>query len=144
MLYHILLIDDDKDDRDLFLDALSSISNDAELTALESGINLISDLISGTIQIPDIIFLDVNVPGMDGWTCLAQLKTNELFAHIPVVMYSTSSHREEAERSKNAGALSFFSKSYDFKDLKAALKEVIEYLKNDSILELSKQSKRFF
>lgn len=144
MSYKILLIDDDKDDREFFLDALSCISNNVELIALENGISLTQDLSEGKIAIPDLIFLDINIPEMNGWACLSLLKNNEQYRSIPIIMYSTSSHKEEAEKAKNAGALSFLSKPFEFKELKAALTEVTDHLERGTLAELPSHSKRFY
>jgi len=54
---------------------------------------------------PSIIFLDLNMPGMSGWECIAILKESEANKDIPVVMYSTSKHAEEISRAKAAGAI---------------------------------------
>jgi len=143
MPYHILLIDDDQDDRDFFLDAAAVVSNELIVTALQNGVNLISDLISGELQFPDLIFLDINVPEMDGWTCLSNLKENVDYAHIPVIMYSTSNYQEDAKRAKAGGALSFLSKPFDFKDLKEALNEVLKMLQTGNISNLPVNSKWF-
>lgn len=144
MPYNILLIDDDGDDREFFQEAIALIPNNIQCTALENGISLLPDLINNRLEIPDLIFLDINVPEMDGWTCLLQLKENANYAHIPVIMYSTSNHPEEVKRSKAAGALSFFSKPYDFKELKETLKEVINHLEMGTLHLLTYHSKRFF
>jgi len=144
MQYKILLIDDDQDDRDLFIDAATLISDEIEITTLESGVSLVTDLNNEVVKIPDLIFLDINIPEMDGWTCLSLLKENEKYAFIPVIMYSTSHHKEDIKRAKEAGALTYLSKPYDFKELTKALEEITAHLINGTIKELTFDSKSFF
>ncbi|TDO73149.1 response regulator receiver domain-containing protein [Flavobacterium chryseum] len=144
MSHKILLIDDDGDDREFFLDAISKVSSQVSCTVLESCMNLIPDLTAGKIERPDLIFLDINIPEMSGWTCLALLKKNALLADIPVIMYSTSNHIEEAMRAKKEGAVSFFTKPYDLKELHEILKEVIEHMDENTLTELHQNSDRFY
>ncbi|MBC7485318.1 MAG: response regulator [Cytophagaceae bacterium] len=59
---------------------------------------------------PSIIFLDINMPGMNGWDCLTKLKSREKLKHIPAIMYSASSHKAEVDKAFTVDALSFFAK----------------------------------
>lgn len=144
MAYKILLVDDDEDDREFFLTAVSKVSYEVSCAVLESCINLIADLSLGTLDRPDLIFLDINMPEMSGWECLAALKDKQQLSDIPVIMYSTSQHIEEAVRAKSAGALSFFSKPYDIKELKETIKIVIDHLDRDALSDLNSNSDRFY
>lgn len=144
MSHKILLIDDDSDDREFFLDAISKISDDVSCTVMESCISLISDLIANTLERPDVIFLDINMPEMSGWDCLSSLKTSPEFSDIPVIMYSTSDHIEEAAKAQKAGAIGFFTKPYDLKELKENLQQVIDHLEKNNLSELTHNSNRFY
>lgn len=144
MSHKILLIDDDSDDREFFLDAISKISDDVSCTVMESCISLISDLRANTLERPDVIFLDINMPEMSGWDCLSSLKTSPEFNDIPVIMYSTSDHIEEAAKAQKAGAIGFFTKPYDLKELKENLQQVIDHLEKNNLSELTHNSKRFY
>lgn len=142
--YKILLIDDDKDDREIFHDAVAKVCPEVSCESVENGTTLLTDIANGELAQPDIIFLDINIPEMSGWECLSMLKENSEFGSIPIIMYSTSSHIEEAMKAKKAGALSFFSKPYDFRELQEALKEVVDHLRKNLLYDLPKNSKRFF
>lgn len=143
MIHKILLIDDDRDDREFFMDAVSKVSSTVSCIALESCVDLIADLNSGKLQRPNLIFLDINMPEMNGWTCLSHLKKEADLAEIPVIMYSTSQYSEEGIKAKTAGALSFFSKPYDFRELQDILKKVIQHLDQNSLENLNQNSNRF-
>lgn len=143
MSHEILLIDDDGDDREFFLDAVTKVSSNVKCTILESCTNLISDLSAGILPRPNLIFLDINMPEMSGWTCLSLLKEHAVFGDIPVIMYSTSDYIEEALKAKKAGAVSFFTKPYDLKELQVILKQVIEHMDQNTLSELNQNSDRF-
>lgn len=144
MSHKILLIDDDSDDREFFLDAVSKISAEISCTVRENCTTLISDLTSNTLERPHVIFLDINMPEMSGWDCLSALKSSPEFADVPVLMYSTSDHREEAAKAQRAGAVGFFTKPYDLKELKENLEQVINHLDRNSLSDLKQNSDRFY
>lgn len=143
MSHEILLIDDDGDDREFFLDAVTKVSSNVKCTILESCTNLISDLNAGVLPRPHLIFLDINMPEMSGWTCLSLLKEHDIFGDIPVIMYSTSDYIEEAPKANRAGALSFFTKPHDLKELQEILKQVIQHMDHNTLVNLNDDSNRF-
>ena len=138
----ILLIDDDRDDRDFFCQAVAKVS-DLYCIALDDGNKMFPKLTNEEINRPDIIFLDVNMPQMNGWECLELLKHSERFKDIPVIMYSTSKHKEETDKAKVLGALYFFTKPSDFSVLKKGLSNLIEHLQNDRLDLLAENSDLF-
>lgn len=143
-MHRILLIDDDRDDREFFCDAIAKISSEVVCTTLENGRTLLQKLAKGEIERPDIIFLDVNVPEMSGWECLSLIKEYENFKNIPVIMYSTSKHEEDIIMAKKRGALCFFTKPFAISELYEALKDVIHHLEEGTIENLAVTSPRFF
>lgn len=142
-MHRILLIDDDRDDREFFTSALSKISEDVICMTLANGNELLPKLAKGEIERPNLIFLDVNVPEMSGWECLSLIKEYENFRNIPVIMYSTSKYEEDILMAKTKGALCFFTKPFAISDLREALKDVIEHLENGTIEKLAETSPRF-
>ena len=76
---------------------------------------------------PDLILLDLKLPGMDGFEVLKNLKQIKWFQQVPVVMLTTSCRREEIEKAYQLGAGGFVVKSEDFSELIAKLKRVKEY-----------------
>jgi len=121
MIKSFFLVDDDKDDTDMFGEALESIDPSLKFDFAHNGADLISKLKTGTIPDPHIIFLDINMPLMDGWECLRQLKKINK-QDIPVIMYSTSV--EDAETALQLGALCHYKKPSNFRLLKEFLELV--------------------
>lgn len=115
-----LLADDDADDAIIFCEALSLAVPDTECHTAFNGIQLFETLVND-LNKPDVIFLDINMPVMDGWECLKQLKANVNYSYIPVVMYSTSAAPKDIEMAYNLGAGLFITKPEDFRELSAIL-----------------------
>jgi CheY-like chemotaxis protein len=87
-----LLIDDDTDDWELFSEALAAVDPIIVCHHATGGADAFNRLRNREFSTPDIIFLDINMPVMDGWQFLTQLKSEEALRHIPVIIYSTSSN----------------------------------------------------
>ena len=126
-----LLIDDDVDDSELFREALEEASKTLVLHCAENGEEALKLL--KQIAKPHIIFLDINMPRMNGWECLKKLKSTAEYKDIPVIMYSTSSHQREIDIALNMGALSFFTKPHSYRELKIMIKGVVEKIENNSL-----------
>ncbi len=129
-----LLADDDADDTELFCEALEGIDPSIICYCATDGKKVLEILQNETLKKPQVIFLDINMPGMNGWECLKQLKDNKAFKHIPVIIYSTSIRQKEADQALDMGALCSFVKPTYFKDLKEIL-VVLATNMNGSILE---------
>lgn len=141
MALQILLIDDDCDDREIFCEALEILSELDVCHAVSNGERAF-ELLS-KIDLPQLIFLDINMPVMNGWECLKRLKRDDTYREIPVIMYSTSSYHEDIEKARKLGALCFFSKPHDFKELKNSLHAVILHLQNGNLELLTLHSSSF-
>jgi CheY-like chemotaxis protein len=123
----ILLADDDKDDRDLFGEALGLVDKSVVYECVENGKEVLNKLLELN-ALPDLIFLDVNMPVLNGWECLAQLKGNKLYDLIPVIIYSTSSHQQEIDRAMTLGATCYLRKPDSFPELKKVLEIITKNL----------------
>ena len=126
-----LLADDDKDDAELFGEALLSLDPPVEFHHVEDGKGVIDYLSDPNSTRPDLIFLDLNMPQMSGWQCLARLKNDMYFTDIPVIMYSTSSHPRDKEIATDLGAVAFITKPADFKLLRKLLQNISMNLQGD-------------
>jgi CheY-like chemotaxis protein len=112
----ILLIDDDEDDRWLFAEALArTVSSVKCSTASDSKEAL--EFLQKAVTLPDLIFLDLNMPGMDGKKLLAQIKKNPKWETISVIVYSTSNYHKDMEETKKLGASDFIIKPSDYTQL---------------------------
>jgi CheY-like chemotaxis protein len=133
----IFLIDDDADDRLLFCEAMGDVAPDFICHVAVNGRAALRKLDRNEIDIPDLIFLDLNMPLVNGWQCLAEIKKKELYKDIPVIIYSTSSYPEDIDQAVQSGALCYFSKPYDFKELKKSLRIVAEHLIDGTLHHLT-------
>mgnify|MGYP003575936040 CR=1 FL=1 len=125
-----LLVDDDPDDQEVFLTALSDVSSTALCLVAPDGDRAL-ELLHNEETIPDYIFLDLNMPSMSGWQCLAKLKNDSSLKNIPVIMYSTSSNPREKEIAIELGATGFVTKPTDFKVLTKILETISTNLSAD-------------
>ena len=87
---NILLADDDADDRYFFERALQDLPITTNLKTVPDGARLMEYLYKNTDHLPDVLFLDNNMPRKNGSECLAEIKNNAQLKGIPIVMCSTS------------------------------------------------------
>lgn len=134
-----LLADDDADDANLFCEALTRIATVIQCTTVENGLELFELLYQRNIDNPDVIFLDINMPIMNGWECLRKLKGNADYKNIPIIMYSTSSAKKDIELAYSLGAELFVTKPEDFRELS----KILEIVATSSKDALSSELKGF-
>jgi CheY-like chemotaxis protein len=99
---HILIAEDDADDIDFFKEAVKDNCPSIELTVAEDGKKLLSVL--DKITPPDVIVLDLNMPYVNGKDCLKEIRKNEKYHKVPIVVYSTSSNQYDVEYCLSNGA----------------------------------------
>lgn len=87
---HILLADDDTDDRFFFDKALKEIPIATQLTTVHDGEKLMKYLSDNSENLPHVLFLDLSMPRKTGFECLSEIKENKELKHIPVIMFSTA------------------------------------------------------
>lgn len=121
----ILLVDDDQDDRSIFSDALGELKIETSLTLLEDGRELVAYLEDPKTKIPDILFLDLNMPYKSGVECLKEIRQIEKFRSLSVAIYSTSNSEKDMEDTFINGANIYIKKPNDFTQLKKVLNEVV-------------------
>jgi CheY-like chemotaxis protein len=120
----ILLIDDDEDDQEVFREAASMIVPTVEFIVAKDGEQGLLQL-DTVSKLPDYIFLDVNMPRMDGKEFLRLVKAHPVFKVIPVIIYSTSNHKSELGEYFKMGASNFITKPSEFNLLITYLKAVL-------------------
>ncbi|RZJ31422.1 MAG: response regulator [Flavobacterium sp.] len=122
--YSILLVDDDADDQLFFIEALNTIDHSLECDVACNGVEAIGYL-SRLKKLPAVIFLDLNMPMMNGYECLEAIRRQEVFSEIPIIVLTTSSNRVEAERTKKLGADTFITKTADLRMFRHQLNEIL-------------------
>ncbi len=115
-----LLIDDDEDDRELFLLALEDLDIESRCVTAGSCMEALDLLNADTVR-PDYIFLDLNMPLMNGRECLAELKQNIRLSGIPVIIFSTSSEPADIAVTRELGAVGFITKPSKITELTKVL-----------------------
>jgi CheY-like chemotaxis protein len=123
-LKNILLADDDEDDCLLFQDVLSDLPIKTNLTVAKNGQEVLQ-LLSASIEPPDIIFLDMNMPLLNGVECLKEIRRIPGLSTTPVIILSTSSHSVAVEDVFNHGADLYIRKPDTFKKLRTIVEALI-------------------
>jgi CheY-like chemotaxis protein len=114
MVTRVLLVEDDPDDRELFVSFLGNRGDISLMPAVTNGIELIDRLMkTATDDLPDLIVLDQNMPLMNGKQALQFLSSHEQFFTIPVVIYSTYADTTLIIDCKKLGAKMVASKPID-------------------------------
>jgi CheY-like chemotaxis protein len=125
MVRNIFLVDDDKDDQLIFKDAVRAISPSLICDTAVNGRMALDNLNIRTF-LPDIIFLDLHMPVMDGYQFLMQLKKSERLKAIPAGIVSTSSAISDMKAGKTLGGNFFLTKPKDFKTLCKKLQQILQ------------------
>jgi CheY-like chemotaxis protein len=120
----LLLIEDDQDDQLFFSFALKSAAPDYIFHIADNGLKGIEMLQKMNPQ-PRLIFLDLNMPVVDGFTCLSKIKGNKDTSNIPVYIFSTSNHPKDIQQAKQLGATGYFQKPNDMAKLIEKLHRII-------------------
>ena len=113
---HILLVDDDAIDRELFIDAIHLAGKKYTVAEAFNG-KAAMEYLNTTDLLPGLIILDLNMPVKDGRETLAEIKNHETYKSIPVCIMSTSSAHFDVLNAYNEGASLFLVKPLDFKEL---------------------------
>jgi len=118
---NILLVDDDADDCNFFKDALMALPISTNLKILNNGEQMMYYLSENMENLPDVIFLDINMPCKNGIECLHEMKKNNQLKDLPVVMFSTSNSQEKIGLVFKSGADVYIHKPSDFSQLKQVI-----------------------
>jgi CheY-like chemotaxis protein len=121
---HILLADDDHDDRSLFNRELTALPFNTQLAAVEDGEKLMKYLVDNFEKLPDILFLDNNMPRKNGAECLREIKAHSQLKVLPVVMFSTHVDEDLADTFFTTGA-HFYIRKTGQKELRKLLHHVL-------------------
>lgn len=120
----ILVVDDDVEDLEFFGQAVQELDPEINCVEAYNGLEALKVLKRNSF-LPDYIFLDINMPLMNGRKCLEEIRSNEVFRDIPVIIYSTTSDQSQIEEFRQLGA-GFLTKPNSFGELLTALKKILQ------------------
>jgi CheY-like chemotaxis protein len=120
----ILYAEDDIDDYDFFIEILDAIIPGQKCLNARNGQELL-DLLESLFVLPDIIFLDINMPNLDGKACLKAIKTDARFKEIPVIVYTTSTSPKDEQHCLQLGASRYMRKPFSKIEAEKMLSETL-------------------
>ncbi|MGZ4033626.1 MAG: response regulator [Bacteroidia bacterium] len=121
----ILLADDDEDDRLFFKRAIEVAKIKTIVTIVNDGVELMKHLSDSKTILPDLLFLDLNMPIKSGIECLKEIRSDNKFKDLLIAIYSTSASDQDVEDTFINGANIYIKKPDDFNTLKNTLAKVI-------------------
>lgn len=136
---NILLADDDTDDRFFFKLALDALTIPTELMTVVDGEKLMEYLAENAHQLPDVLFLDLNMPRKNGFECLSEIKLNDGLKMLPVVIFSTSFEQEVVNLLYLNGAKYFMRKPAEFSQLKKIIQHTVQLIMQENISQPTKE-----
>ncbi|WP_178987771.1 response regulator [Winogradskyella schleiferi] len=122
---NIVLADDDEDDRALFELAVNELKVPHQFDMCKNGQELIDYFRQPETRLPDILFLDLNMPNLSGVETLKEIRKDPGLRGITVAIYSTSSSERDIEATFLEGANIYINKPSDFETLKKIIKKVV-------------------
>lgn len=128
----LLYVDDDPDDLDLLADCVSSIDPSIKCLLFLRSPEAMSYL-KNTAELPDFIFLDINMPLMNGKQCLEEIRKTQSLKQLPVIMYTTSNEEREIKECYKLGASDFLIKPSNINELIHGLTAIFENHKNERL-----------
>ena len=120
----ILYVDDDPDDRQIFEEAVSAIDKRHVCLTAQDGTDALSYLSAGNF--PDIIFLDINMPLMDGKQTLVEIKKDKALDNVPIVMFTTSSSQLDIAFCQQYG-VDFITKPINLQDFHNTIQKLLSF-----------------
>jgi CheY-like chemotaxis protein len=115
------LIDDDIDDQEIFTLVLKSVNPTITCITANDGIEAVAKLTTEETFNPDYIFLDLNMPRMDGKECLQEIKKIDRLKKVPIIIYSTSSEQNDVLATRAMGASGYLEKQSSVAELRNRL-----------------------
>jgi CheY-like chemotaxis protein len=126
LIKRVLLVDDDPEDREIFARFFSERFSNIILDQAQNTAAALRALVK--LPRPDLIFLDLIMPGADGIECLTKLKANRSTRNIPVVLYSSSQNDLDKTLSIKIGAIAFINKTSNIPLLTGKITDLIDQL----------------
>lgn len=120
----IFYTDDDEDDLSIFSDAVESLSVKIQLKTYSGGDKLLTAIYNPP-PTPHVVFLDLNMPGKNGFDVLTELRNSDKKTNIPIVIFSTSNEPGIIEKCRSLGANLFITKPVLMKDIVKSIEHAL-------------------
>lgn len=121
---NVLLAEDDEDDVHLFKTVLAELNQDILVTVTTDG-NLLMAFLNQATTLPEMIFLDLNMPNKNGFECLREIRGNEKWNSIKIFVLSTSTRPQHIEDSYKGGADLYLTKPTSYTQFKNMIEKCL-------------------
>lgn len=135
----LLLADDDNDDCDLFKDALNELALPADLSVVHDGEQLMQ-LLNKSETLPEVLFLDLNMPRKNGFECLSEIKNDNKLKDLRVIIFSTSFDHDIVNMLYNNGAYYYISKPNEFNKLKNVIHSALSSIREQGYVKPTREN----
>ena len=135
-----MLADDDTDDCNFFKEALEDLKLPVHLTTVRDGEQLMELLTKDSKELPDVLFLDINMPRKNGFECLAEIKLSHKLQELPVIMFSTSFEQEVVNRLYKSGAQYFIRKPSEFSQFKKIIHHTLALIVPKNVVQPNREN----
>ena len=116
----IMVVDDDTQSLELIEAKL--VPNGYEVITASDGSNAVAII---TVKMPELILLDIMMPGLDGYSTLSKIKENKTISNIPVVMLTAMDFELNKELAHNLGAAGYITKPVDSAELLTTISRLL-------------------
>lgn len=128
-----MLADDDSDDITFFKDALNELPVAASLSTVNDGVKLMNYLTSPAVDLPDLLYLDLNMPLKSGVECLEEIKNNDIIKQLPVIIFTTAFNKDVVDLVYQKGAHYFIRKPGEYSQLKKIIYESLTLITRNQL-----------
>ncbi len=136
---NVLLADDDIDDCIFFKEAVEELLIPTTFRIVHEGEQLMRLLTNEATELPDVLFLDLNMPRKNGFECLSEIKDNNKLSQLPVIIFSTSLEQEVVNQLYKNGAQYFIRKPSDFSQFKKIIQQTITIIAKENITQPARE-----
>ena len=124
LIKNVMLAEDDEEDVLLFNTVLSELDKDIIVKVATNG-NFLMTFLNQAFPLPEMIFLDLNMPHKNGFECLTEIRGNEKWNSIKIVILSTSSQPQQIEAAYKGGADLYLAKPVSYTQFKNVLEKCL-------------------
>ena len=126
---YLIYADDDEDDQEIMKELLPEMVPGMGLITKDNGLDVLNFLneISQQSDLPALIILDLNMPGWDGIETLKEIRKEERYRNVPILIFSTTSNATDRQQALSEGAIGFVSKPSQYTELQTIIKSFTYY-----------------